>query len=270
MSIGTSIASEAVLNVEDVWKSFGKVQALKDVSLEMYNGDVLALLGDNGAGKSTLIKIIAGNYHADKGMIYLNGKRVVFSNPAEARHAGVETVYQQSPVCEQASVTANFFIGRELCVNIPGAQLLRKGVMQRETEEVLNTLGVQVPSVRDRIGLLSGGERQAVILGRFLHWGGKVALLDEPFAALGVGESRKAIKLVQQISERTGVPMIVITHNVEYAFKVASRFVVLRHGEVVGAGKTNEVTVDDVVSMITGAIHVRGANSEPAIEKEMN
>jgi D-xylose transport system ATP-binding protein len=263
MSTDPSIVSEPVLTVENVWKSFGRVQALKDVSLEMYNGDVLALLGDNGAGKSTLIKIIAGNHHADKGLIYLNGKRVVFSNPAEARHAGIETVYQQSPVCVQASVRANFFIGRELCINVPGVQLLRKRAMQRETEEVLNTLGIRVPSVRDKIGLLSGGERQAIILGRFLHWGGKVALLDEPFAALGVGESRKAIKLVQQISERTGVPMIVITHNVEYAFEVANRFIVLRHGEVVGTGRTDEVTVDDIVSMITGAIHVRGANAEP-------
>jgi len=270
MNIGTAIASEPVLKVENVWKSFGKVQALKDVSLEMYNGDVLALLGDNGAGKSTLIKIIAGNHHADKGMIYLNGKRVVFSNPAGARHAGIETVYQQSPVCVQASVTANFFIGRELCINAPGARFLRKRAMQRETEEVLKTLGVRVPSVRDNIGLLSGGERQAIILGRFLHWGGKVALLDEPFAALGVGESRKAIGLIQQASERTEIPMIVITHNVEYAFKVANRFIVLRHGEVIGTGKTNEVTVDAVVSMITGAIYAHGANTEPAVEKEMN
>ena len=259
MSIGTSIASEPVLNVENVWKSFGKVQALKDVSLKMYNGDVLALLGDNGAGKSTLIKIIAGNYRADKGMIYLEGKAVVFDTPTGARRAGIETVYQQSPVCPNASVVANFFIGRELCINVPGVHFLRKRAMQQETEEVLKGIGVHVPSVRATMSLLSGGERQAVILGRFLHWGGKVALLDEPFAALGVGESRKAIDLVCQVSKEMGLPIILVTHNIEYAFAVATRFVVLRHGKVAGQGRTSDAIVDDVVAMITGAIH---ANSE--------
>jgi D-xylose transport system ATP-binding protein len=253
---GTQTA-KPVLRVEDVSKSFGKVQAIQKITFDLDAGDVLALLGDNGAGKSTLIKIISGNYRADTGKVFLDGNEINFGSPAEARRAGIETVYQQSPVCLQADVTANFFIGRELVRGFPGMRILRKRSMRSETEQAMCEIGVHIPSVRNKMGLLSGGERQAVALGRFLHWGGKVALLDEPFAALGVGESRKAIRLINEASERTSVPMIIITHNVEYAFEVANRFVVLRHGQMTGGGPIDQSTVDEVVSMITGAIHVR-------------
>ncbi len=245
-----------VLKVENLSKSFGKVQALKNVSLEIFQGDVVGLMGDNGAGKSTLIKIISGNFRADEGDVYLNGKKVLFNNPAESRQAGIETVYQNSAICEKASVAANFFIGRELCGKIPGFRLLKDYAMQRETEKVLSDIGIDVPSVKSKMGFLSGGERQAIILGRFLHWGGKIALLDEPFAALGVAESMKGLNLIRQVSER-GLPIIIITHNIEYAFRVASRFIVLRHGEIVGKGRIKDVDIDDVIAMITGAVHIK-------------
>ena len=244
-----------VQRVENVSKNFGNVQALKNVSLEIYPGEVLGLLGDNGAGKSTLIKIISGNFHADAGSIYLEENRVRFDSPAESRKAGIETVYQNSEICENASVSANFFIGRELCGKVPGFRVLKERAMARETEKVLSDIGIKVYSVKSKMGFLSGGQRQAIVLGRFFHWGGKVALLDEPFAALGVSESRKGLQLIRQVSGR-GLPIILITHNIEHAFEVANRFVVLRHGAVVGKGNIKDVTVDDVVSMITGAIHV--------------
>ncbi len=252
---GNSNNRTPVLRVANVSKSFGKVEALKNVSLELYQGEVLGLLGDNGAGKSTLIKIIAGNFHPDSGEVFLEGEKVIFYSPAEARLAGIETVYQNSEVCVNATVAANFFIGRELCGKVPGFRLLRERAMYRETEELLSEIGVDVPSVRGKMGFLSGGQRQAIVLGRFFHWGGKVALLDEPFAALGVAESRKGLKLIREVSER-GLPIILITHNIEHAFEVASRFIVLRHGEIVGRGNIKDVAVDDVVSIITGAIHV--------------
>jgi len=129
--------------------------------------------------------------------------------------------------------------------------------MAKETETVLSDIGVDIHSVQSKMGFLSGGQRQAIVLGRFFHWGGKVALLDEPFAALGVAESRKGLQLIRQVSAR-GLPIILITHNIEHAFEVSNRFVVLRHGEVVGTGNIKDVTVDDVVYMITGAIHVAG------------
>jgi D-xylose transport system ATP-binding protein len=245
-----------VLEVKNMSKSFGKVQALKNVDMDVYAGDVVGLLGDNGAGKSTLIKIISGNYRADGGEVYLNGEKLDCRSPAEARSTGIETVYQNSPVCENATVTANFFIGRELHGGIPGMRVLKDRAMQEETMQVLSDIGIEIPSVRAKMGLLSGGQRQAIILGRFFHWGGKVALLDEPFAALGVAESRNGLKLIRQVSER-GHPIVLITHNIEYAFEVMNRFVVLRHGEVVGTGRREDVTVDDVIAMITGAIHLQ-------------
>jgi D-xylose transport system ATP-binding protein len=250
-------STEPVLKVVDVSKSFGKVQALREVSLEIHPGEVLGLLGDNGAGKSTLIKIISGNFHADSGEIFLEGKQVRFDSPAESRKAGIETVYQNSEICVNASVAANFFIGRELCGNVPGFRVLKERTMAKETETVLSDIGVDIHSVQSKMGFLSGGQRQAIVLGRFFHWGGKVALLDEPFAALGVAESRKGLQLIRQVSAR-GLPIILITHNIEHAFEVSNRFVVLRHGEVVGTGNIKDVTVDDVVYMITGAIHVAG------------
>jgi D-xylose transport system ATP-binding protein len=244
-----------VLRVSDIFKSFGKVQALNGVSLAVYPGEVLGLLGDNGAGKSTLIKIISGNFHADSGEIRLEGKRVRFDSPAEARKAGVETVYQNSEICQNSSVAANFFIGRELTGGAFGVRWLKERAMVKETEKVLVRIGVEVQSVRVKMGFLSGGQRQAVVLGRFFHWGGKVALLDEPFAALSVGESIKGLRLIREVSGQ-GLPIILITHNIEHAFEVCTRFVVLRHGEVIGKGPMRETTPDEIVSMITGAIHV--------------
>jgi len=254
--MNTLDTQQPVLEVKNVSKNFGKVQALKNVNLSVNRRDVVGLLGDNGAGKSTLIKIISGNYRKDGGEIILDGEKVDFSSPAEARAAGVETVYQLSPICENATVTANFFIGRELCGNLPGFRILKERSMQEETMQVLSEIGIEVPSVKAKMGLLSGGQRQAIILGRFFHWGGKIALLDEPFAALGVAESRNGLKLIRQVSER-GLPIVLITHNIEYALQVINKFVVLRHGEIVGSGNRKDVSIEDVVSMITGAIHTQ-------------
>jgi D-xylose transport system ATP-binding protein len=251
----TPVPPNPVLKVVDVRKSFGKVQALNGVTLEVYPGEVLGLLGDNGAGKSTLIKIISGNFHADRGEIYLEGKKVRFDSPAESRRAGIETVYQNSEICQNASVAANFYIGREMTAVFLGVRWLKDRVMVKETEKVLTEIGVEVPSVRAKMGFLSGGQRQAVVLGRFFHWGGKVALLDEPFAALSVGESIKGLKLIREVSGH-GLPIILITHNIEHAFEVCTRYVVLRHGEVIGKGDIKDATADEIVSMITGAIHV--------------
>jgi D-xylose transport system ATP-binding protein len=248
-------ANIPVLQVRNIKKSFGKVEALKGVSLEVHKGDILGLMGDNGAGKSTLIKIIAGNYRADEGEIFLDGKKVEFNSPAESRAAGIETVYQNSPVCENASVTSNFFIGRELCGRFPMFRVLKERTMQKETEKVLLDMVINVPSVRTKVGLLSGGQRQAIVLGRFFHWGGKLALLDEPFAALGVAESKNGLRFIKDLGKR-GLPIILITHNIEYALQVANKFVILRHGLVSGQGMVADVTADDIVSMITGAINV--------------
>ena len=148
--------NQPILTVKNISKRFGNVQALKDVSLEIYKGDVIGLLGDNGAGKSTLIKIIAGNFPADEGEVFLEGKKVNFNSPSEARAAGIETVYQNSPVCINATVYENFYIGRELVNNFLGIKLVRNKEMQNGTMEVLKNLEISLPSVKAEIGLLSG------------------------------------------------------------------------------------------------------------------
>jgi len=244
-----------VLEVKNISKKFSHVQALNNVSIKLNKGDIIGLLGDNGAGKSTLIKIISGNFPPDEGKVFLEGKEVNFNTPAEACAAGIETVYQNSPICANATVLENFFIGRELVHNFFGLKVIRNQEMKKETLKVLKDIEIAIPSIDVEMGLLSGGQRQAIILGRFFHWGGKVALLDEPFAALGIAESRKSLKLINDVSAK-GLPIVLITHNIEHAFQIVNKYVVLRRGEVVGAGRKEDVSKNDIVSMITGAINI--------------
>jgi D-xylose transport system ATP-binding protein len=244
-----------VLEVKNISKKFSHVQALNNVSIKLNKGDIIGLLGDNGAGKSTLIKIISGNFPPDEGKVFLEGKEVNFNTPAEACAAGIETVYQNSPICTNITVLENFFIGRELVRNFFGLKVIKNQEMKKETLKVLKDIEIAIPSIDVEMGLLSGGQRQAIILGRFFHWGGKVALLDEPFAALGIVESRKSLKLINDVSAK-GLPIVLITHNIEHAFQIVNKYVVLRRGEVVGAGRKEDVSKNDIVSMITGAINI--------------
>ena len=253
--MASSATDVPVLEVRNVSMSFGKVRALQGVSMRVYRGDVVGLLGDNGAGKSTLINLISGNFRPDEGDILLDGKPSRFSSPAEAQAAGIHTVYQNAAVAENASVSANFFIGRELSRGIPGLRILQNRAMEETTRKVMAEIGVQIPSVRAKMGYLSGGQRQSVIVGRFVHWGGRIALLDEPFAALGLTESQNALDLISQVSAR-GIPIVLITHNIGQAWDVINKVVVLRHGEVVGDSPRKDVTPSEVVSMITGASRV--------------
>jgi ABC-type sugar transport system ATPase subunit len=245
-----------VLEVKNISKKYSHVQALNNVSMKIYKGDIVGLLGDNGAGKSTLIKIISGNFAPDEGKIFLEGKEVIFNMPAEARAAGIETVYQNSEICNNISVFENFFIGRELVSNFMGLEIVRNLDMQKETLKALEDTGITIPSIKAEMGLLSGGQRQAIVLSRFFHWGGKIAFLDEPFAALGVVESRKSLKLIREIGIK-GLPIILISHDIELVFQVINKYVVLRHGEVVGMGRKEDVSKEDIVSMITGAINIK-------------
>ena len=244
------------LEVKNISKKFSHVKALDNVSFKINRGEIVGLLGDNGAGKSTLIKIISGNFPPDGGKIFIEGKEVKFNTPAEAYASGIETVYQNSPVCNHVSVFENFFIGRELVGNFLGIKYVKNNEMQEETLKVLKNTGIAIPSIKVEMGLLSGGQRQAIILSRFFHWGGKMALLDEPFAALGVKESGKSLKLISDLSKK-GLPIILITHNIEHAYQIIDKYIVLRHGKIVGIGKKEDVTRNDIVSMITGAIDIK-------------
>lgn len=239
------------LRVEGITKRFGAVLALDDVSFSVRKGEVVALLGDNGAGKSTMIKVIAGTCIPDHGSIWFDGSPARIHSPADAKRLGIETVYQDLSLCANVDVVANFFMGRELCHNALGFKILREREMQTQTEQSLTRIGAKIPSVRRNVELLSGGQRQAIELCRFVTWGGKLALLDEPFAALGVEQTAKGLALIERVKAE-GVSIIVITHNISHALQVADRLVVMRLGRVVGDVERRVATTDQIVTLITG------------------
>lgn len=246
-----------VLKVEEISKNFGSVQALKDVTFELYDNEIVGLVGDNGAGKSTLIKIISGNFPPDKGNIYLEGKRLYLKSPSDARKNGIETVYQDLLVCNNLNSIANIFIGRELYRNILGIKILNKNKMNKIATSVFKEIGINMPSLNERVEYLSGGQRQAVALARFINWGQRLILLDEPTAALGVRETRIVLDLLTSVKKKRKVTQILISHNLQQVFEVVDRIIVLRHGEIMGIRDRKSTTPDEIVSLITGSIFVK-------------
>jgi D-xylose transport system ATP-binding protein len=246
-------SSPPLLRIQGISKHFGPVVALDEVSFEVRAGEVVALLGDNGAGKSTLIKIISGSLSPSAGRILFDGREVAFGGPADAKALGIETVYQDLSLCENVDTVANFFMGRELTRNLLGFQVLREREMQAETLRALADIGTHIPSLRTTVEHLSGGQRQAIELCRFVYWGGRLVLLDEPFAALGVEQTRRGLELLGRI-KRQGVAILVITHNVLHAFQVADRIVVLRHGRVTGERTVRSTSAEEIVALITGEL----------------
>lgn len=242
--------TEPLLRIENVGKRYGAVTALESVSFDVYPGEALALLGDNGAGKSTLIKIIAGAQPPSSGRLVIDSREVHLSGPAEAKALGIETVYQDLSLCPNVDVVANFFMGRELVRRFLGLSWLKEREMEAETGKALKDIGARIPSLRTQVDRLSGGQRQAIELARFVHWGGRLVLLDEPFAALGVTQTRRGLELIEQV-KRKGVAVIVITHNVLHALQVADRMVVIHQGRVAGVRRRNETSHDELVELIT-------------------
>ena len=245
--------SPALLRVSRVSKRFGAVVALEDVSLDVHSGEAVALLGDNGAGKTTLVKILSGNLRADSGTITFDGQAIRDHSPPRARALGIETVYQDLSLCPNLDAAANFFMGRELTKPLLGIRTLDDLRMRAVTETALADVGASVPSVRTNVAHLSGGQRQAIELARFVHWGGRLVILDEPFAALGVEQTRRGLELINSVKSK-GVGVIVVTHNITHALRVADRIVVLRHGRVSGRRDVSETNADEIVRMITGEL----------------
>ena len=254
------VGRPVILRATGIVKAFGSVVALNGVDLEVCENEIVGLVGDNGAGKSTLIKILSGNFPPDRGEVELDGQAVRFHSPADARAAGIETVYQDLSLCPNLDSTANLFIGRELHRNVLGIKILRKRDMERQAVELVRSMGIDLPSVREKVEFLSGGQRQAVSLARFVAWGQRLILLDEPTAALGVRETGKALDLIAGLHRDKRISMVFISHNLQHVFRIADRIVVLRHGEIAGARMTAATTADEIVSLITGAaLMVNGA-----------
>jgi D-xylose transport system ATP-binding protein len=237
-----------VLELRDISKSFGSVQALTDVDLEVHRGEVMALVGDNGAGKSTLIKCIAGIHAADSGEIIFDGKRVTISGPKDAARLGIEIVYQDLALCDNLDVVQNMFLGREAHSPL---QVLREPVMEQRTAATLKTLAVTtIRSIRQPVATLSGGQRQSVAVARAVMWNSKLVILDEPTAALGVAQTEQVLALVKRLGEQ-GLAVILISHNLHDIFAVADNITVLRLGRNAGLYHRLSTTQQEVVQAIT-------------------
>ena len=240
-----------LLSLENITRNFGAIEALRGITFGIHRGEVVALLGDNGAGKSTLVKIIAGGLQPTSGTMVFEGSPRNFSSPAEAKAAGIETVYQDLSLCTNVDVVANFFMGREIVKRYFGIPVLQEAEMHATAAAAIANAGTKIPSLRVNVEHLSGGQRQAIELNRFVHWGGKLVLLDEPFAALGVEQTRRGLDMVKRIAAQ-GIGVVIITHIMAQAFQVADRIVVIRHGKVAGNVRSGDTNPDEVVRMITG------------------
>jgi ABC-type sugar transport system ATPase subunit len=244
-------ASAPLVQVEDVWKSFGEVAALRGASMWADRGELTAIVGDNGAGKSTLIKCISGIHAPDRGSIRIAGTVVTYRGPGEARHHGIETVYQDLALVDDLAVYQNLFLDRELTWGFGPARFLARRRMEGRTRTLFDELNVSVPSVSGKVRGLSGGQRQAVAIARAVMWGRELVIMDEPTAALGIRETGKVETLIQELVTR-GIGIIVISHNLEQVMRLSTRIWVMRRGRVVGGIPTDQARKEDVVAMITG------------------
>ena len=243
---------QPILRAVELYKHFGGLVAVNQVSLDVYPGEVIGLVGDNGAGKSTFIKMVSGVLRPDAGQIFLDGNEITFASPMEARGRGIETIYQDLALCENLDATVNIFLGREPVHKFLGlADVVDRRSMLKESRKVLDQLDIQIPNLRRPIRQMSGGQRQSVAIARAVYWNARLMIMDEPTAALGVAEQRKVLALVRTLRER-GVPVLIISHNMQDVFAVADRIVVMRRGRKVGERAANATTTDELVSLMVG------------------
>jgi D-xylose transport system ATP-binding protein len=240
-----------LLSVSGASKRYGAVEALRDVSLEVQAGEVVALAGDNGAGKSTLVKAISGVGPADEAVIEFEGREVDIRSPHDAAALGIAVVYQDLALCDNLDVVANMYLGGE--AREGGLRFMDEIAMEGRATELLRSLSVRLPSVRAEVGTLSGGQRQSVAISRALLGEPKLVILDEPTAALGVAQTAQVLELVKRLRER-GLGVLIISHNLADVFAVADRIVVLRLGRNAGEFPGDASRHSDVVGAITGAV----------------
>jgi D-xylose transport system ATP-binding protein len=240
--------TEPLLALRKVSKFFGALRALHQVDFSIYPGEIQALVGDNGAGKSTLVKTISGAHQADEGEFFFKGKPVSIGSPDDSFALGIATVYQDLALVGTRDVAHNLFIGRE-----PTKWLMvDRRRMVAEARQVIGLLNVDIPSVDALVANLSGGQRQAVAIGRAVHEGRSILVLDEPTAALGVRESHQMMTLIEKLRDQ-GKAILIVSHNLLHVFRIADCITVLRGGQVVGTRRKTETSVDEIVKMITGA-----------------
>ena len=246
-----------ILSAKGLVKRYGRVTALDHADFELYPGEVLAIIGDNGAGKSSMIKAVSGATIPDEGEVYLDGQRVDFRSPMEARDQGIETVYQNLALSPALSIADNMFLGRE--IRKPGflgkwCRLLDRSKMQNIAREKLSELGLMtIQNINQAVETLSGGQRQGVAVARAAAFGSRVIIMDEPTAALGVKESRRVLELIQDVRAK-GTPIVLISHNMPHVFEVADRIHIHRLGKRCTVVDPKACSMSDAVAIMTGAM----------------
>jgi simple sugar transport system ATP-binding protein len=241
-----------ILEVHNLSKHFGAIRALSDFSMQVHAGEVVALAGDNGAGKSTLIKALSGVYQPTAGEIRLRGELVTFTTPQEARDKGIETIYQDLALADNLTIGANLFLGREPIRKAFGfLPVLDRRKMAQAARETMARLDFHVSRLETPVSQFSGGQRQAVAIGRAVYWNAQILIMDEPTAALGVPEQRKVLALIRQLKEQ-GHGIIFISHNLQDIFSVSDRIIVLRRGVTAGERQIAQTSHDEVVKLMVG------------------
>ncbi|WP_300072281.1 ATP-binding cassette domain-containing protein [uncultured Ruegeria sp.] len=247
---------EPILKGRNLIKRYGKVTALDQCDFDLMPGEILAVIGDNGAGKSTLIKAVSGAVAPDEGEVWLEGQKVNFHSPIDARGAGIETVYQTLAMSPALSIADNMFMGREIRRKGPLGSVFRmldRPAMEKFARDKLTELGLMtIQNINQAVETLSGGQRQGVAVARAAAFGSKVIILDEPTAALGVKESRRVLELIIDVKSR-GIPIILISHNMPHVFEVADRIHVHRLGKRLCVINPKDYTMSDAVAFMTGA-----------------
>jgi len=250
-----------LLAARQITKHYGSVQALRGVDLELYPGEIVGLVGDNGAGKSTLVNILSGALQPSGGTILVDGDEVSLNSSIEARNRGIETVYQDLALAPDLSVWANIFLGRETTRKgfLGWLGWLDRKAMSTDTERSLDRTRIRIGSVQSKAGQLSGGQRQAIAVGRAVAWGSKVILMDEPTAALGVEQQQRVVELIRTVS-KGGLPVLLVTHNLPQVHSLCDRVLVLFQGQLIAELFPAQCSVEEIVSWITGAALTRSTN----------
>ena len=245
-----------LIEIKDLVKKFGSFTALNGVSLDVYPGEVHALLGDNGAGKSTLIKVLSGVHTSTSGLIKVDGQEVHFVNPKEASDAGIGTVYQDLALNALTSVTRNFFLGREIKKGPGPFGLMQMDVMNEITIAEMSKIGIDISDPDQPVGTMSGGQRQTLAIARAIYFGAKILILDEPTSALGQRQQMEVLKTIKKVQQLGNIAIILITHNEIHARLISDRYTFLSLGEVIGTGLAENLGGDDIKRLMAGGAEI--------------
>jgi ABC-type sugar transport system ATPase subunit len=247
-------SSNPVLHISSLTKHYGGVKALTDAHFRLMTGEHVAIVGDNGAGKSTFVRLITGVEQPNSGDLFLDGKKVSFKSPLDARDQGMETVYQTLALAEDLDVPANIFLGREITrINLGPLSILNHKAMREQSSSMLATTGVKIQDMSESLRGMSGGQRQCVAIARAAGFAKKLIILDEPTAALGVAETARVEEIIKGLKKQ-GVPLIIISHNLRQVFDLADRIYVFRQGRIICNRLTSQTNPQEIVGLITGAI----------------